>query len=93
MWYWYISGWISAFLLVSALINVGFVYGFITYTKSKKSTQLTNADKALYDWAKQDITWDLIPSSPGTEAYEPNRKIDIDTDMPGQWSSYNHSKE
>jgi hypothetical protein len=54
---------------------------------------------ALFAWLAQDngkkknITWDLIPSSPGTEAYEPNRKIDIDTDMPGQWSSYKHSKE
>jgi hypothetical protein len=41
---------------------------------------------------KKNITWDLIPSSPGTEAYEPDdRKIDIDTDMPGQWSSYKHN--
>ena len=57
MWYWYISGMISAFLLISAVINIGFVFGFITYTKSKsKSSRLTGADKALYDWAKQDIT-------------------------------------
>jgi hypothetical protein len=54
MWYWYISGWISALLLISGLINIGFVFGFITYTKSKKSSQYTNADKALYDWAKQE---------------------------------------
>ena len=57
MWYWYISGWISAFLLISAAINIGFVFGFITYTKTKsKSSQLTDADKALYDWATQDFT-------------------------------------
>ena len=55
---------------------------------------------ALFAWLEKDSkknkTWDLIPSSPGTEAYEPdNRKIDIDTDMPGQWSNYkhNHNKE
>jgi hypothetical protein len=57
---------------------------------------------ALFAWLAQDndkkknINWDLIPSSPGTEAYEPDdRKIDIDTNMPGQWSSYkhNHKKE
>ena len=53
---------------------------------------------ALFAWLAQDndkkknINWDLIPSSPGTEAYEPDdRKIDIDTDMPGQWSSYKHN--
>ena len=56
MWYWYISGWISAFLLISAITNIGFVFGFITYTKSKKSSRLTDADKALYDWATQDFT-------------------------------------
>jgi hypothetical protein len=53
---------------------------------------------ALFAWLAQDndkkknVNWDLIPSSPGTEAYEPDdRKIDIDTDMPGQWSSYKHN--
>jgi len=55
MWYWYLSGMISAFLLVSAFINVGFVFGFLTYTKSKSKSKLTGADKALYDWSK-DIT-------------------------------------
>jgi hypothetical protein len=56
MWYWYLSGMISAFLLVSATINACFIFGFLTYTKSKpKSSKLTGADKALYDWAK-DIT-------------------------------------
>jgi len=44
------------------------------------------------DDKKKNINWNLIPSSPGTEAYEPDdRKIDIDTDMPGQWSSYKHN--
>ena len=50
------------------------------------------------DDKKIDLTkkWNRIPSSPGTEAYEPDdRKIDIDVDMPGQWSNYkhNHNKE
>jgi hypothetical protein len=50
------------------------------------------------DNKKIDLTkkWDRIPSSPGTEAYEPeDRKIDIDTDMPGKWADYkhNHNKE
>jgi len=54
---------------------------------------------ALFAWLEQDskkknINWNLIPSSPGTEAYEPDdRKIDIDTDMPGQWSSYKHNHQ
>lgn len=66
MWYWYISGWISAFLLISAAINIGFVFGFITYTKSKsKSSQLNGADKALYDWAKQDITNEIHERNQG----------------------------
>lgn len=51
MWYWYLSGMISAFLLVSALVNIGFVYGFITYRKTK-APKYSAADRALYDWAK-----------------------------------------
>lgn len=52
---------------------------------------------ALFAWLEQDskknkTTWNLIPSSPGTEAYEPDdRKIDVDVDMPGQWSNYKHN--
>jgi hypothetical protein len=45
---------------------------------------------ALFAWLAQDndkkknINWDLIPSSPGTEAYEPSQKFN---------DIYNHYKE
>jgi hypothetical protein len=43
---------------------------------------------ALFAWLEQDskkksTTWDLIPSSPGTEAYEPSQKFN---------DIYNHYK-
>jgi hypothetical protein len=42
MWYWYLSGVISTLLLVSSLINIGLITGWIHYQRRRPERHLTS---------------------------------------------------
>jgi hypothetical protein len=45
MWYWYLSGLISALLIVSSLINIGLITGYIHYHRRRPDRHLYSVQR------------------------------------------------
>lgn len=45
MWYWYISGVISTLLIVSSLLNLGLMTGFVHYHRRRPERHLRAVQK------------------------------------------------